>query len=94
MTVKNNTYKDIILNQAQSEGRSNGEIQQYRDIENRSITTIENQPTEFHQNQQEKFTQIRRPHIPPNSNKNLQKWVRNAIVSDSMLPDIDERRIS
>ena len=80
----------------QSEGLRSEEIHQDWDTENRSIDTIENQLTEFHQKQQEKFTQIKKTHISPNSNKKLQKWSRNTslIVGDSMLSDIEERRIS
>ena len=57
--------------------------------------TIENQ-LEFRQKQQQKFKQFKKPHISPNSNKNLQKRSRNTtlIVGDSMLPGIDEKRIS
>ena len=56
---------------------------------------IENQLIEFHQKQQEKFAQIKKPLIFPNSYKNLQKWSTNTalVVGDSMLPDIEERRI-
>ena len=42
LTVENNTYKDITLNQTVNEGYGNEETQQHRDIENRSINTIEN----------------------------------------------------
>ena len=96
LTVENNAYKDITLSQTQSEGLRNEETQQYRDTENRSIITIENQLIEFRQKQQEKFKQIKKPHISPNSNENLQKWSRKTtlIVGDSMLSGIDERRIS
>ena len=70
--------------------------QQYRDVENTSINAIENQLIEFRQKEQEEFTQIKKPHISPNSNENLQKWSRNTtlIVGDSMLSGIKERRIS
>ena len=59
--------------QTQSEGFRNEETQKDLDIENRSIITIENQLIEFHQKQQEKFKQIKKPHISPNLNENLQK---------------------
>ena len=39
-------------------------MQQHRDVENRSINTIDNQLTEFRQKQQKKFTQIRKSHMP------------------------------
>ena len=96
LTVENNAYKDITQSQTQSEGLRKEETQQHRDIENIPIITIENQLIEFRQKQQEKFKQIKKPHISPNSNENLQKWSRNAvlIVGDSMLSGIDERRIS
>ena len=89
IAVRNNTY--ITLNQTQSEGHWNEEIQQHRDIENRSINTIEIQLIKFRQKQQEKFTQIKDPPMPPNRNENLQKWRRNTtlIVGDSMLSGID-----
>ena len=89
-------HKDIILNQTQSKGLRNEETQQHWDIENRSINTIENQLIEFRQKQQEKFTQIKKPHISPNSNENLQKWSSNTtlIVGHSMLPGTEERGIS
>ena len=48
----------ITLNQTQSEGHRNEETQQHQDIENRSINKIDNQPIEFRQKQQGKFTQI------------------------------------
>ena len=60
--------KDITLNQMQRKEHRNAKIQQYRDIENRSINTIENQLTEFRQKQQDKFTKIKKPHISTNSN--------------------------
>ena len=41
------TYKDILRNQTQSEKHQNEELQQHHDIENRSITAIQNQLTEF-----------------------------------------------
>ena len=66
LKVKINTNKDITLNQTQSEGLWNGETQQHRDIKNRSVNTIENQFIEFCQKQQEKLTQIKKPHISPN----------------------------
>ena len=71
-------------------------LRKNRDIETRSINTIENQLIEFRQKQQERFTQIKKPHVSPNSNENLQKWSRNTtlIVGDSMLSCIEERRIS
>ena len=96
LTVENNTCKDITESQTQSEGLRKEETQQYRDIENRPIITIENQLIEFRQKQQEKFKQIKKPHISPNSNKNLLKWSRNTslIVGESMFSGIDKRRIS
>ena len=96
LTNENNTYKDFTLNQTQSEGLWNVKTQQYRDVENTSINTIENQLIEFRQKEQAEFTQIKKPHISPNSNENLQKWSRNTtlIVGDSMLSGIKERRIS
>ena len=92
----NNAYKGITLSQTPREGLRNEERQKHRDIENRSIITIENQLIEFRQKQQEKSKQIKKTHISPNSNENLQKWSRNTtlIVGDSRLPGIDERRIS
>ena len=69
-------YKDITLSQTQSKGLPNQETQQHRDIENRSIITIENQLAEFRQKQLEKFKQIKKP----NSNENLQKWSRNTTL--------------
>ena len=53
-----NVLIHITLNQTQSEGHRNEEIQQHQDIENRSINKIDNQPIEFRQKQQGKFTQI------------------------------------
>ena len=47
---RNNTHKDIPLNQTQSEEHRNEELQQHQVIENRSITTIENQLIEFLKN--------------------------------------------
>ena len=102
LTVGNNTYKDkrerkdITLSQNQSERLRNEEIQQHRDIENKSIITIENQLIEFRQKKQDKFKELKNPHRSPNSNENLQIWSRNTtlIVWDSMLSGIDERRIS
>ena len=96
LTAEDNTYKDISRNQTQSEEHRNEELQKHPDIENRSIITIENQLTEFRKKHQEKFTQIKKPHILPNSNEKLQKWDRNTtlIVGDSMLSGIEERRIA
>ena len=96
LTVENNAYKDITLSQTQSEGLRNKEIQKHRDIESRSTITIEDQLIEFRQKQQEKFKQIKKPHISPNLNENLQKWSGNTtlIVGDSFLSGIDERRIA
>ena len=102
ITVENNAYKDkrerkdITLSQNQSERLRNEEIQQHRDIQNKSIITIENQLIEFRQKQQEKFNELKNPHRSPNSNEILQIWSRNTtlIVGDSMLFGIDERRIS
>ena len=47
LTVKNNTHKDITLNQTLSKEHWHKELQQHRDVENRSIDTIENQLIEF-----------------------------------------------
>ena len=76
----------------QSERLRNEETQQHRDIENRSTNMIENQFLK----QQEKITQIEKPHISTNSNENLPKWGRNITltVGDSILSGIVERRIS
>ena len=67
----------------------------YRKQINKSINTIENQLIEFRHKQQEKFTQIKKPHVSPSSSENLQKWSRNTtlIVGDSMLYDTEERRV-
>ena len=94
LTVEDNTYKDISRNQTQCEEHRNEELQQNPDIGNRSIITIENQLTEFRKKHQEKFTQIKKPHILPNYNEKLQKWDRNTtlIVGDSMSSGIEERR--
>ena len=72
------------------------EMQHYKDEENRSINTIENQLVEFCQQHQEKFTQLKNACIAPNSNENLENWGRiiTLIVGDSMPPDNEERRIS
>ena len=96
LTVENNAYKDVTLTQTQREALPNEETQQQRAIANGSIITIENQLIEFRQKQQEKFKQIKKPHIAPNSNENLQKWSRNTtlIVDDSMLSGVDKRSIS
>ena len=61
----------------QSERLRNEETQQHRDIENRSTNMIENQFLK----QQEKFTQIEKPHISTNSNENLPKWSRNITLT-------------
>ena len=58
LTVDDITYKDIPLNQAQSEEHRNEELQQHQVKENRLIITIENQLIEFRKKQQEKFTKI------------------------------------
>ena len=71
LTVEDNTYKDISRNQTQCEEHRNKELQQNPDIGNRSIITIENQLTEFRKKHQEKFTQIKKPHILPNYNEKL-----------------------
>ena len=86
----------MTVSQTQSKGLRNEETQQHWDIENRSIITIKNQQIQLRQKQQEKFKQIKKPHIAPNSNENLQKWSRNTtlIVGDSMLSGTDQRRIS
>ena len=96
LTVEDNTYKDISRNQTQCEEHWNEELQQNPDIGNRSIIAIENQLTEFRKKHQEKFTQIKKPHILPNYKEKLQKWDRNTtlIVGDSMLSGIEERRIA
>ena len=96
LTVENNAYKDITQSQTQSKGLPKEETQQHRDKENRPIITIENQLIEFREKQQEKFKQIKEPHVTPNLNDNLQEWSGNTtlIVGDSMLSGIDERRIS
>ena len=49
----------------------------------------------FVKEQQGRFVQIKNPHVSPNSNENLKNWSRNTtlIVGDSMLPDIEERKI-
>ena len=86
----------MTVSQTQSKGLRNEETQQHWYIENRSIITIKNQHIQLRQKQQEKFKQIKKPHIAPNSNENLQKWSRNTtlIVGDSMLSGTDQRRIS
>ena len=96
LKVDDVTYKDIPLNQTQSEEHRDEELQQHQVIENRSVITIENELTEFRKKQQEKFTKIKRPHVSPKSNENFHKWDRSTtlIVGDSMLSDIEERRIS
>ena len=71
LRVDDITYKDIPLNQTQSEEHRNEELQQHQDIDNRSIIMIENQLTEFPKKQQEKFTKIKKPHVSPKSNENL-----------------------
>ena len=80
----------------QSEEHQNGELQQQQDIESRSIIPIENQLTEFCKKQQEKFAEIEKPHVSPNSIENLHKWDRNTtlIDGDSMLSGPKEIRIS
>ena len=71
-------------------------MQQHQVIENRSIIAIENQLTEIRKRSLEKFTRIRKTHVSPKTNENLHKWDRNTtlIVGDSILPGIEERRIS
>ena len=44
LTVKNNTYEDITLNQTHSKGIRNEETQQYRDI-NKHINKYDREPT-------------------------------------------------
>ena len=45
------TYNNnITINQRQSEGHRNEEIQQHRDIQSKSVNTIENQLIAFRQN--------------------------------------------
>ena len=73
ITVDDITYKDIPLNQTQSEEHQDEELQRHQVIENRSIITIENQLTEFRKKQQEKFTKVEKPHVSPKSNENLHK---------------------
>ena len=58
LTVDDIMYKDIPLNQTQSEEHRKEELQQHQVIENKSIITIENQLTEFRKKQQEKFIKI------------------------------------
>ena len=73
ITVDDITYKDIPLNQTQSEEHQDEELQRHQVIENRSIITIENQLTEFRKKQQEKFTKVKKPHVSPKSNENLHR---------------------
>ena len=51
----------------------------------------ENQLIELCKKQQDKFSQIKKPHISPNTNKNFKKWCRNVTLSAgySMLCDIE-----
>ena len=93
---KNNTYKNIPLNQTQHEEHRNEKLQQHQVIGYGSIITIENQLIEFRKKQQQKFTKTKRSHVSPKSNENLHKWDRNTtfIVGDSMLSGIEERRFS
>ena len=65
LTVDDIMYKDIPLNQTQSEEHRKEELQQHQVIENKSIITIENQLTEFRKKQQEKFIKIKNPHVSP-----------------------------
>ena len=51
LAVDDITYKGIPLNQTQSEGHRNEELQQHQVIEKRSIITIENQLTEYRKKQ-------------------------------------------
>ena len=76
VAVDDFTYKDIPLNQRQSEEHRNEELQRNQVIENRSIITIENQLAEFRKKQQEKL-------------QNLHKWDRNTtlIVGDSRIKE-------
>ena len=96
VTVNIIMYKDIPLNQTQSEEHRNEELQQQVVIESKSIITIENRLTEFRKKQEEKFTKIKEPHVSPNSIESLYKWDRNTtlIVGDSMLSGTEEKRIS
>ena len=96
VTVNIIMYKDIPLNQTQSEENRNEELQQQLLIESKSIITIEDRLTEFRKKQEEKFTKIKEPRVSPNSIENLHKWDRNTtlIVGDSMLSGIEEKRIS
>ena len=96
LTVQKNTYNNITLNQTHCNKHRGEEIQQHRDMENRSINTIENQFLEFCQKQQNKLIRIKNPHISRNSNTNLQNWSRNnpLIVGNSILSGSEERRIS
>ena len=56
---------------------------------------MEKQLIEFRWKHQDKFTQIKEPHISPNSNENLKKSSRNTtpIAGDSILFGIEESRI-
>ena len=51
LAVDDITYKGIPLNQTQSEGHRNEELQQHQVIEKRSIITIENQLIEYRKKQ-------------------------------------------
>ena len=84
------------MNQLQRENIWYKKMQHYQDEEGRSIKTIENQLVEFCQECQEKFTHIKNPCIASISRENLGNWsgITTLIVGDSMLSDIEERRIS
>ena len=86
---------DITLNQTQCKEYQDEEIQKHEDTENKSLNTTEKQLTEICQKQENKFIEIKNPHISSNPKKNLQKWSTNTslIVGNSMLPGIVERRI-
>lgn len=62
----------------------------------KSTNTTEIQLIEVRQKQQEKFTEIKHPHLVSNPNKDLQKWSRNTtvMVGDSLVPGVGERGIS
>ena len=94
VTVNIIMYKDIPLNQTQSEENRNEELQQQLLIESKSIITIEDRLTEFRKKQEEKFTKIKEPRVSPNSIENLHKWDRNTtlIVGDSMLPGLKKEK--
>ena len=85
--AKISNFSNIIMNEMQSQKYQNKEISKkhYQDEENRSINTNEYQLTEFSQEHQEKFTQVKNPCIAPYSSENLGNWSRNTtlILGDS-----------